>query len=335
MSALSSVAVDFDPWIQDLLSREDKVFRINSHTVGVADPDLMAALTGARPVFPSERSVFKPVGDSPVGDDLAMRVIKALGEDVQRALAAPVPALAGEWPRRGRAALREMMFGADGTPLSLLTAGPVPDSPLLSTVADSVVASWPSRSHRAEGSALSQLLVEAGPYAERRRAAALYRRSASLLVSGLSGMVANASWLALRTGVPEISENIIWETMRLLPTAWMLWRSPSAEFAELHPAIGVDDSVALLPLVMHRDAGRWDEPTVFAPRRWAGGDGFRTPGFAAFGHVGARCWARHLVIPLALRLFESVVSQGLRPRVRGDRAPVPLRPLLSVRIELA
>jgi hypothetical protein len=329
------MAVDFDPWIQDLLTREGKVFRINSRTVGVADPALMAALTGARPVFPAERSVFKPVGDAAISDEVAMRVIKALGEDVQRALTAPVPPLAGEWPRRGRAALREMMFGADGAPLSLLTAGPVPDSPVLSTVADSVAASWPSRGQPSAGSALSQLFAEAGTYAERRRAAALYRRSAALLISGLSGLVANASWLALRDGAPELSENVIWETMRLLPTAWMLWRSPSAEFAALHPAIGADDSVALLPLVMHRDAEVWDEPTVFVPERWEGGEGYRTDGFAAFGHAGARCWARHLVVPLALRLLESVVAQRLRPRARGDVAPVPLRPLLSVRIELA
>ncbi|WP_370948792.1 cytochrome P450 [Amycolatopsis sp. cg5] len=325
--------IDFSSRVTGLLRQEHKVFRLSANTVGVADPELMSSLVATRAVLPGERSVFKPVRGKAVSDELAMRVIRALGEDVNRALESAVPSLAGKWPRRGQTVLRDMLFGTDGARLSALTNPRILDSDAISRGADMLVAAFPGDSEAR--SSLSRMVTDCPTYPQRRHIIALYRRASALLIGGLSGLVANASWLLSHRDTPADVTNSLWETMRLLPTAWMLWRTPDPEYTELHPLIGKDDSIALFPLLMHRDPDFWEAPDSFIPERWEDGDGYRTPGFAPFGLLGARCWARHLIIPLAQRLIEELTAQRLRPRVRGDAAPVPLRSLLSVRVELA
>lgn len=326
---------DFSPRVRGFLQQRDGVFRIDSGTVGIAEPELMEKVISARPVLPSERSVFKPVRDVAIDDETANSVIRSLGHDVARTVDLPVPDLSGCWPRRGQEILREMLFSIDCLPVSLLQERRLAGSDVVSTLRDITVAATPHALVAAGArSALAGLLTGRDDYARRRRVIALYRRASAVFIDGLASLVSNAAWLRPPNATAENVPELLWETLRLLPPAWMLWRNPDPGFAHLHPLLRPTDALAILPLVMHRDAALWKDATSFQPGRWLGADPTRTRGFVPFGLAGTKCWARHLVLPLAQRLLTAVIEQDLRPRTPDVPAPVPLRPLLSVRVEL-
>lgn len=334
-------SVGYDPQIEELLARSEKVFRIDATTIGVSDFPLMTAAVAARPVLASERSVFKPAAGADIGHDSATRTIRALGRDVMEGIETPAPdaaGLSGAWPYAGITYLREWLFGSDPAPISLLTRRPVVRSDSLSRVADLAVSLWPMGESRDQDSALAAAIRGASDSLDRKQAAALYRRAIAVLSEGVSALAANALWLMGPSDGGQDPDAdlkpLLWETLRLLPPAWMLWRGGGPEYAELHPAIRPEDDVALFPLLMHRDPEYWSDPLEFRPERWIGvEDPEKTPAFMPFGFEGARCWARHLVVPLAERLLGAVLANGLTVPAHGG-THVPLRSLLSVRFEL-
>ncbi|MFF2081387.1 cytochrome P450 [Kitasatospora sp. NPDC058162] len=325
------------------------MFRADATTVGVSDAHLMAEIVAARPVRQTERSVYKPAGGADIPHDSATRTIRALGQDVTAGIRKPPPparGLAGAWPYAPTSYLRRWLFGSDPLPVSLLAKRGITRSDTLSRLVDRAVTAWPGsgtgsarpESDSADGTtALAGLIRGAENPLERKQAVAMYRRASATLCDGVAALAGNALWL-LRAA-PEPREEltaVLWETLRLLPPAWMLYRNGGDAYAGLHPEIRAEGNIALLPLLMHRHPEHWSDPLEFRPERWTGvADPEKTPGFMPFGFDGARCWAKHLVVPLAERLLTVALEHGLTIRSPRQDAPVPLRSLLAVRFEAA
>lgn len=332
-------SVVYAPQIQDLLARKERVFRIDTTTVGVSDVHLVSAVVAARPVLASERSVFKPAAGADIHHDSATRTIRALGQDVTAALHAPAPPphrLSGPWPDAATSYLREWLFSSDPLPVSLLSKRGVTRSDTLSRIADQAVTAWPGAD--SGGTALARQIRNASGTQDRRQAIALYRRASATLCDGVAALATNALWLMNRADAKDVAQcgltAVLWETLRLLPPAWMLFRTGGDAYAGLHPAIGPEDDIALFPLLMHRDPEYWSDPLEFRPQRWFGVDEpEKTPGFMPFGFDGARCWARHMVVPLAERLLNVALENRLTIHGPRQETHVPLRSLLSVRYD--
>ena len=339
VAVVNGISVAYAPEIQDLLAREEKVFRINATLVGVSDFPLISAAVAARPVLASERSVFKPAAGADISHDSATRTIRALGRDVMTGIQAPLPPahrLSGAWPYAATSYLREWLFSSDPLPVSLLSKRGVTRFDTLSQIVDRAVTSWPGVDAEGKGSALAGQIHDASNTRDRRQAIALFRRATATLSDGVAALTANALWL-MNSANREAKRQadlvpVLWETLRLLPPAWLLFRTGGDEYAALHPSIRREDNIALLPLLMHRNPEYWSDPLEFRPERWTGvEDPENAPGFMPFGLDGARCWAKHLVLPLAERLLGIALENQLTIRGTQRETRVPLRPLLSVR----
>jgi Cytochrome P450 len=338
-AAVNGRSVVYAPEIQDLLAREAKVFRVNAALVGVSDFHLISAAVAARPVLPSERSVFKPAAGADINHDSATRTIRALGQDVMTGIQTPPPPahrLCGAWPYAATSYLREWLFSSDPLPVSLLSKRGVTRFDTLTRIVDRAVASWPGADAEGKGSALAGQIQGASSTHDRRQAVALFRRASATLADGVAALTANALWLmnsADREKEPQADlVAVLWETLRLLPPAWLLLRNGGDEYTVLHPSIRPGDKIALFPLLMHRDPEYWSAPLEFRPERWAAvADPENTPAFMPFGFDGARCWAKHLVIPLAERLLGIALENQLTIPGTQQETRIPLRPLLSVR----
>ncbi|MFH9350010.1 cytochrome P450 [Kitasatospora sp. NPDC017646] len=314
------------------------MFRIDATTVGVSDTRLMAEIVAARPVLSTERSVYKPAAGADIPHDSATRTIRALGQDVTAGIRTPPPparGLSGSWPYAPTSYLRRWLFGADPLPVALLAKRGITRSDTLSRLVDRAVTVWPGTGAEGGSTALAGLIRGAADPLDRKQAVAMYRRASATLCDGVAALAGNALWLMRATGErPADLTAALWETLRLLPPAWMLYRNSGDAYAGLHPEIRREDNVALLPLLMHRHPDYWSDPLDFRPERWTGvADPEKAPGFMPFGFDGARCWAKHLVVPLAERLLTVALDHGLTVRGPQQDAPVPLRSLLSVRFE--
>ncbi|MFI0975937.1 cytochrome P450 [Streptomyces sp. NPDC021093] len=330
----------YAPRIQELLAREEKVFRIDATTVGVSECDLVAEIVAARPVLATERSVYKPAAGADIQHDSATRTIRALGQDVLAGIRNPPPparGLSGAWPYAATSYLRQWLFSSDPLPVSLLSKRGVTRSPALSRVVDRAVTVWPG-SGAEGGTALAELIRAASGDLDKKQAVAMYRRATATLCDGVAALAGNALWLMGPARKPaEAPADLtaaLWETLRLLPPAWMLFRTDGKAYTGLHPEIRPEDKVALFPLLMHRHPDYWADPLEFRPERWAGvADPEKTPAFMPYGFEGARCWAKHLIVPLAERLLTVAFDNGLVIRSPQQEAEVPLRSLLSVRFD--
>lgn len=346
-TAVRGHSVVYAPRIQDLLAREEKVFRIDATTVGVSDRDLIAEVVAARPVLATERSVYKPAAGADIPHDSATRTIRALGQDVMEGIRTPPPparGLTGSWPYAATSYLRRWLFSSDPLPVSLLAKRGVTRSNTVSRVVDRAVTAWPESAVGDKRTALAEQILGASCTQEKRQAVAMYRRATATLCDGVAGLAGNALWLMgpareRGRGAEETRADltaILWETLRLLPPAWMLFRTGGEAYTELHPEIRPEDNVALFPLLMHRHPDYWSDPLEFRPERWHGvADPEKTPAFMPFGFDGARCWAKHLVVPLAERLLTVALDHHLVIRDPQQEKHVPLRSLLSVRFDAA
>jgi hypothetical protein len=332
-------SVVYAPEIQDLLAREEKVFRVNADMVGVSDSHLISAVVAARPILPPERSVFKPAAGADINHDTATRTIRALGQDVMAGIQAPPPPahrLSGTWPYTATSYLREWLFSSDPLPISLLAKRRPTRFHTFSRIIDRTVTALPRVDAGGQVSALAGQIRDASSTRDRRQAVALFRRASATMADGVAALTANALWLMNSTHREEETHAglaaVLWETLRLLPPAWLLLRNGGEEYTVLHPIIRAEDKIALFPLLMHRDPEYWSAPLEFRPERWAGvADPENTPAFMPFGFDGARCWAKHLVVPLAERLLGIALENQLTIPGTQQETRVPLRPLLSVR----
>ncbi|MEU7044668.1 cytochrome P450 [Streptomyces varsoviensis] len=335
----STRAVEFAPRIAELLSRygDAPLFRLEPDTIGIADPDLMNAVLSGRPANEHERPTFKPVQGSSVTRTEASAFMQALGADVRAALQRPVDSAAdvsGPWPNAGQIYLRDLLFGREHLWLRLMADRRLEIAPKLTWAAVTTGAAVLGKPKRDEPlsklSKLATLVLDAQNYRDRRRAMFLYRRMSAPTCFTVSALVTSALWLGAPFRDDTPNRNILLEALRLLPPTWNILRMASPEFLSADERIGPGDDILLFPLLSHRNPKLWDAPEEFLPERWDELDSENHPGYLPFGPAGERCWARHLVLPLAERLLDLVRRDGLVISPDQTKAKAELGGLLKL-----
>ncbi|HZO93868.1 MAG TPA: cytochrome P450 [Candidatus Baltobacteraceae bacterium] len=129
----------------------------------------------------------------------------------------------------------------------------------------------------------------------------------------------------------RVARDVVAETLRLRPPAWILGRRIARGF-RLGPWELAPGTVVLIsPLVTHRNPRCWREPDAFRPERWSNGETAALPRGAYFPFGGGSricigegfAWTEAvLVLALLARRFR------LRPL---DTAPPPPEPLVTLR----
>ncbi|BDE08212.1 cytochrome P450 [Vulcanimicrobium alpinum] len=127
------------------------------------------------------------------------------------------------------------------------------------------------------------------------------------------------------------ARDVIAETMRLRPPAWILGRRVIRPFRLGAWTLPPGSVVLASQLVTHRNPRYWKEPDAFRPERWSTGETETLPRYAYFPFGGGNricigesfAWTEAVLVlaTLARRLrFEAI-----------DRSPVPLDPLVTLR----
>jgi cytochrome P450 len=133
--------------------------------------------------------------------------------------------------------------------------------------------------------------------------------------------------------VPKLSftRDVIAETMRLRPPAWLLGRRVIRPFRlgawELPPG-----SVVLASqLITHRNPRYWKEAEAFRPERWSNGETDGLPKYAYFPFGGGNriCIGEGFAWTEAVLLL-ATLARRLRFEVL-DPSPVPLDPVVTLR----
>lgn len=336
-SAIRERTTELAPRLAALIDRHlgADVFRLEADTIGVAGPEAMDRVLAARRATETERPTFKPLQGRSISKSEASSVTRTVGNDVREALSRPHPGavdLSGSWPLTGHLFLRDLILGGDPARLRMLMSRYLELTPKLTWSVIAVGAALPGWPRPGDDhlTGLARRAAESTGYQERRYAMGMYRRAAAPVCFTVSTLVANAMWLGAPFADDVPNRHIIHESLRLLPPSWNMLRNASPEYPAIDPRIGEADDVLLLPLLSHRDPALWDDPASFRPERWKHLDPDTTPGYLPFGHSSERCWGRHMVMPLAELLLDTIRESGLRVDPDQRVAKVPLLGLLGV-----
>jgi cytochrome P450 len=128
------------------------------------------------------------------------------------------------------------------------------------------------------------------------------------------------------------TEQVIAETLRLYPTAWMLGREAVRNTTIGGQPIGKGTTVLISPWVIHRDPRWFDEPAAFRPERWADGLAQRLPRFAyaPFGG-GQRVCIGSSFAQLEATLLLATIAQRFRLVLVDPAQPVEPLPVVTLR----
>eukprot|EP00850_Spirogloea_muscicola_P000041 SM000001S04443 [mRNA] locus=s1:189765:194194:+ [translate_table: standard] len=139
------------------------------------------------------------------------------------------------------------------------------------------------------------------------------------------------------------TEAVVWETMRLMPPAYIVGRcaSKSTQLADWHVAAGT--TVLVSPYLLHRDPAHWPRALEFDPDRWLeGGDAAplnENTSYWPFGGGPRNCigtgfamMEASLVLASVARRFTLRLPDGNDPP--KPRAMITLRPAGEVKIQV-
>jgi cytochrome P450 len=128
-------------------------------------------------------------------------------------------------------------------------------------------------------------------------------------------------------------EQVITESMRLYPPAWMIGRRAMREHPVGDFVLPVRALVLLSPYVTQRDARFFPEPDRFLPDRWTPEFKANLPPFAyfPFGGGSRRCIGEPFAW-MELMLLVSTIARRWRFRLAGDHPAVP-EPVMTLRLK--
>ena len=137
------------------------------------------------------------------------------------------------------------------------------------------------------------------------------------------------------------TNDVVRETMRLYPPAWVITRM-AAEPVEIGGyLIPAGSNVIVSPWVTHRDARFFPQPDRFIPNRWSIGSEQRAPRFAYFPFGGGprMCIGNSFALMEAAILLAAVAQRFQISLVPGQTieplASITLRPKYGVRVRLS
>jgi cytochrome P450 len=128
-------------------------------------------------------------------------------------------------------------------------------------------------------------------------------------------------------------EQVITESMRLYPPAWIIGRRAIQDYAVEDYLIPARSIVIVSPYLIHRDARFFPEPDRFMPDRWTSEFKASLPAFAyfPFGGGARRCIGESFAW-MELILVASTIAQKWRLRVEPDHPVVP-QPVVTLRLK--
>jgi cytochrome P450 len=128
-------------------------------------------------------------------------------------------------------------------------------------------------------------------------------------------------------------EQVITESMRLYPPAWIIGRRAIQDYAVDDYVLPARSIVVVSPYVTQRDARFFPEPDRFMPDRWTGEFKSSLPAFAyfPFGGGARRCIGESFAW-MELILVLSTIAQKWRLRVVPDHPVVP-QPVVTLRMK--
>eukprot|EP00850_Spirogloea_muscicola_P005228 SM000023S07684 [mRNA] locus=s23:873359:877755:- [translate_table: standard] len=172
---------------------------------------------------------------------------------------------------------------------------------------------------------------------------ALHPGSQVKLVAEIDKLVGNERLDHVNCQQLRYTEAVIWETMRLMPPAYIVGRcaSESTQLADWHVEAGT--TVLVSPYLLHRDPAHWPRALEFDPDRWLeGGDApplNENTSYWPFGGGPRNCigmgfamMEASLVLASVARKFTLRLPDGEDPP--RPRAMITLRPAGEVKIQL-
>ncbi len=148
-------------------------------------------------------------------------------------------------------------------------------------------------------------------------------------------------WIRLREADqaerPVRIRNVILETLRLYPPAWVIDRVSLAEDQILQYHLPKGTTWIVYIRGMHRQADHFHDPDAFIPDRWDEPDIYREA-FLPFGSGPRLCIGEHFAMMEMQLILEAIVDRWDFVLLTGDikeKALVTLRPDKAVQIRLA
>lgn len=127
------------------------------------------------------------------------------------------------------------------------------------------------------------------------------------------------------------ARDVVSESMRLRPPAWILGRRIVRPFQLGDWALAPGSIVLTSQIVTHRNPRFWREPDSFRPERWSNGESAALPRgtYFPFGGGNRICIGESFAWTEAVLVLATIAR---RVRLRGlDPSPVPLEPLVTLR----
>src|SRR5271165_488910 len=136
------------------------------------------------------------------------------------------------------------------------------------------------------------------------------------------------------------TNDVVKETMRLYPPAWVITRMAAEQVEIGGYVVPAGSNVIVSPWVTHRDARFFPQPNSFHPERWCGGREQASPKFAYFPFGGGPriCIGNSFALMEAAILLAAVAQRFQISLVPGSTvqplASITLRPKSGVRVQL-
>ncbi len=129
----------------------------------------------------------------------------------------------------------------------------------------------------------------------------------------------------------RFTENVVRESMRLYPPAWMVGRRAVADFPMAGYTVPARSIVLMSQYVMHRDARYFPEPDQFAPDRWTPEFKAALPKYAYFPFGGGprQCIGEGFAWMEAVLLLATLAQHWKLRLVPGH--PVVPQPMVTLR----
>jgi cytochrome P450 len=126
-------------------------------------------------------------------------------------------------------------------------------------------------------------------------------------------------------------KQVVAETLRLYPSAWVIGREAVRNTTIGGQPIGKGTTVLLSPWVIHRDRRWFDEPDAFRPERWADGLAQRLPRFAylPFGGGQRMCIGSGFA-QCEVTLVLATIAQRFHVELAEPTRPVDPLPVLTL-----
>ena len=139
-------------------------------------------------------------------------------------------------------------------------------------------------------------------------------------------------------GGHSVARQVIDETLRLYPPAWLITRRTTQSLVISDVNVPADSILILSPWVVHRHPAVWTDPDRFDPGRFTEPAGVRQPGYLPFGLGSRLCIGREFALMEAVVVIDQL-ARRFRFSPASDQPVVPLssvtvRPEVPLRLRL-